>query len=296
MKTFTIPFKGVGQHVGYEMFRYPAGELQVRLLNDQVVMENLESFDAIRVEMHTTAIEDLFGLALLADALTALPHRRSLFIPYLPFARADRRFVKGDCFGLWWFGQFLNAMKWDSVQVIDPHNKAVAENMIERLICLQPYFYINKAVHHFVEQVASPSDPLYILFPDEGSLVRYSISEIAPDLTFRHLACSKRRDPLSGRLLGFNTPEVPYPLPPMANVMIIDDICDGGGTFCGIYQGLLNAGFRGRIALYVTHGIFSNNALQSLPFDRIYTTNSFKDWKSNQRLVAYDVFGTRSFK
>ena len=40
------------------------------------------------------------------------------------------------------------------------------------------------------------------------------------------------------------------------NCLIVDDICDGGGTFIPLAKKLKNAGAK-TVTLYVTHGIFS---------------------------------------
>jgi ribose-phosphate pyrophosphokinase len=55
----------------------------------------------------------------------------------------------------------------------------------------------------------------------------------------------------------------------------VDDICDGGGTFLGLAEatGLPWS----RVDLYVSHGVFSKNALKNLSekFEYVYTTNSY---------------------
>jgi ribose-phosphate pyrophosphokinase len=55
----------------------------------------------------------------------------------------------------------------------------------------------------------------------------------------------------------------------------VDDICDGGGTFLGLAEatGLPWS----RVDLYVSHGVFSKNALDNLRerFEYVYTTNSY---------------------
>lgn len=55
--------------------------------------------------------------------------------------------------------------------------------------------------------------------------------------------------------------------------LIVDDICDGGGTFVGLAKELRAAGAT-RVYLYVTHGIFSKR-LPLEGIDHVYTTDSF---------------------
>ena len=64
---------------------------------------------------------------------------------------------------------------------------------------------------------------------------------------------------------------------PAFPAIIIDDICDGGGTFVGIADKV----GRAPLGMYITHGIFSQgfDALRER-FEHIYTTNSLKKSES----------------
>ena len=59
-------------------------------------------------------------------------------------------------------------------------------------------------------------------------------------------------------------------------MLIVDDLCDAGGTFIGSAQVLRDAGARS-VSLYVTHGVFSKGVenLLNNGIDAIYTTTSF---------------------
>jgi ribose-phosphate pyrophosphokinase len=59
--------------------------------------------------------------------------------------------------------------------------------------------------------------------------------------------------------------------------LIVDDICDGGGTFIGLAAELKNKN-AGKLYLAVSHGIFSKGFDSLKCFDKIFTTNSFKDF------------------
>jgi len=65
------------------------------------------------------------------------------------------------------------------------------------------------------------------------------------------------------------------------DVIIIDDICDGGATFINIAKILTGyKEFKGKIYLIVTHGIFSKGFAElSQYFKGIYCTNSYSDLK-----------------
>jgi len=58
--------------------------------------------------------------------------------------------------------------------------------------------------------------------------------------------------------------------------LIVDDICDGGGTFLGLAKELKSKN-AGKLYLAISHGIFSKG-FESLAkdFQKIFTTDSFK--------------------
>jgi ribose-phosphate pyrophosphokinase len=70
-------------------------------------------------------------------------------------------------------------------------------------------------------------------------------------------------------------------------VLIVDDICDGGGTFIGIAKALPKDVKK---YLYVTHGIFSKG-LRELTghFEHIYTTNSYPHGYAGNQVTTYDA-------
>lgn len=112
------------------------------------------------------------------------------------------------------------------------------------------------------------------VYPDRGALQRYG-----GDST-KNVICSKVRDPKTGQLSGFKieNPEVieeNQDLP----LVVIDDLCDGGGTFKGIAQ-LLESHCPNRDrAIYVTHMVNPKGiATLSENYKEVYFTNSYRDW------------------
>jgi ribose-phosphate pyrophosphokinase len=245
----------------FEEFRYPAGESQVRFLPKAI--EDIENADEIVVIARISDATQVIGLALLTDAIdgifpTHLPNR-TLVLPYLPYSRADRRFVKGDCFGLKTFGRLIDDLAYNRVVTLDAHSKE-ARKCISNLIDISPL--------HIIDQIYTDYLPFgtVILLPDEGAK-RYHLEEY-----FKVFYCEKERDPKTGKILGFKVPEIDPKLP----VVIIDDICDGGATFIGIATELVKNSPIREIYLYVTHGIFSKGFRElNKYFTKIFTTDSF---------------------
>lgn len=254
----------------YQRFAYPAGELQVRFTDGEMVR-------AIRHAGEVTALarirkpDEIIELALLVDAILGIaPHKRiRLVLPYLPYARADRRFSEGDCHGIATMAKMLFSMSVDQVVSLDVHSPEAEKWIVLRQVSADSF--IEQAVNQFAQKFGSHA--INVLLPDAGAVGRYKIPTITGCNTFRIdveiFNATKKRDAVTGTLSGFEVPQMP-----VHPTLIVDDICDGGGTFIGIAEQLP---FIPDLALYTTHGIYSRG-LQPLAkwFKQLYTTNSFK--------------------
>ena len=260
---------------------YPAGELQVRISGP--VAAQMEASALLVTDAVVRNSTDLVSLLLYEDAVTQLSPatRHVLRLPYLPYARADRRFTYGDCHGLSVLLEMLTRVGiFNEIQVLDVHSrKVIAQH--SKIINVSPVHIIRKSVKLFADDVT-------ILFPDAGAAERYGENLGAA----QYLYASKKRHPATGAFEGF---EVPNPQTfESDNVLIVDDICDGGGTFTGIAEELVRRGFRGQFGLYVTHGIFSKgtgtvfSGLRSY-FTRFFTTNSFQTIYESG-FITWDAF------
>lgn len=120
---------------------------------------------------------------------------------------------------------------------------------------------INLAIDNFY-----PDCDLYV--PDAGAEKRYE------QFFGEHnvLVGQKKRDSATGKLSGF---ELKSGERKSDFVLIIDDICDAGGTFLGQYPVLENLGYQ-HIALYTTHGLYTKGLDILAKFARVYSTNSFE--------------------
>ncbi len=267
----------------YEQFRYPAGEWQVRLKPETLAMIRNET--GVRVIARIAQAEDIVKLALLRSALL-LPNdpRLSLVLPYLPYSRADRRFTEGDCAGLGAFGTLIRSLAFDEVFTLDAHHQPAAMRAIRGLIDRAPTAFIHRAIGEFAGR--QRAERISILFPDEGARLRYHIpAELSSNTARIALDVfhgSKKRDAVTGVLTGFEVPALPD-----QPALIVDDICDGGGTFVGLAKEMGDV----PKGLYVTHGIFSKGLEPLLlHFEDIYTTNSFREYAEFPRhLTVYDA-------
>mgnify|MGYP001184812779 FL=1 len=111
------------------------------------------------------------------------------------------------------------------------------------------------------------------VYPDKGAMQRYDGSASTEVL------CSKVRDTETGKLSGFKieNPEIleEFDKP----LVVIDDLCDGGGTFAGIAKELRKVAPDRKLCIYVTHMVNPKGIVTlSENYDEVYFTNSYKDW------------------
>lgn len=197
---------------------------------------------------------ELMHVAQLKDLLDAWEIATSLRMPYLPYARQDKRVSNETTFALSTFGKLINAMEWSSVTVLDAHNNWRA-NVIKNLEDIGPKFYIEKAY-------ASCGADL-ILYPDEGARKRYEAYDIGPSVH-----AEKVRNQATGEIEKV----VIHGSVAGKKILIVDDLADAGRTFIEIAK-LATANGTREIHLYVTHGLFTKGMqiLRDACISRIFT-------------------------
>jgi len=207
--------------------------------------------DEAMVVCSITSPSKLLQLLELSNALQYLKTKRTcLSIPYLMCARSDRHMLEGDSFDLEVMAILINLCDFEEVLLCDVHSE-VATKLIKNSKNIVP---------NLLEKY-DKENPLYIC-PDKGA-----INRVPKDVEV--IYCEKSRDLSTGKItLKVNTPEKAWG----RNCIIVDDICDGGGTFIAIAE-QINPN---HLTLAVTHGIFSKGLdILFEYFDEIITTNSY---------------------
>lgn len=201
-------------------------------------------------------------LGMWADAVRQRGSKSVALVPYLPGARQDR----GLPFGAKVYADVLNGFRLDQVIAFDPHSPVIV-GLVDNLTVVTSEQVVRDAV------VSAPGydggDPYTgIIAPDKGAVPRATAVAEACGLPLYR--AEKHRNPDTGKLDGFTC----EPLPDTGRFLVVDDICDGGGTFMGL------AGSTGlpkeRLGLWVSHGVFSGRAAQLADhFGEIVTTDSY---------------------
>lgn len=235
-----------------QWLRHSDGAIAVKVVNTLLPEQQVISTSLV-VATETDVSLVISGIHLVINALheMKLPRPEVLNMPYFPYARADRVFEDGNSNPLRVFCGQLIACGFNKIYSCDIHNvKAVEHWMGRRIVnAATPSCIWNTPTAQRVVQ----QQPVVVL-PDEGAFERVSKYAKSPRFS-GHVVCKKMRDIETGRILSVDVGDIPKHLLDKP-FLIIDDICDGGGTFLPIAVKLREAGVKD-IHLYVTHGIFS---------------------------------------
>jgi ribose-phosphate pyrophosphokinase len=236
----------------YTKSYFPCGEMHIQ-------MERIQG-DSTYIEFDFTTTEEVIELFLIVDAIRrALPSNPiHLNMAYVPFGRQDRVMKNGESFSLGIFTALINAMKFKTVNIIDPHSDVTTAlldncNVIKQFQIFLPYF--------------EGKNDFHLISPDGGALKK--IYELAARVESSGvIQCTKDRNVKTGEITGTTIHSTSMQ---GRDCYIVDDICDGGRTFIEIAKELkkLNSG---KIILMVTHGFFSKGleVFDGL-IDEIYT-------------------------
>lgn len=252
--------------IPYSKFHFPGGELQVRVPD----LSSLTSADTVTLHWTYESDAELVELALLEDAIR-MSKLGFIFLemPYLPYARQDRVCSKGESFALDVFAHLINSMKFDLVVCADPHNEDKFTQLFRNATYTGQAVCCDAVISERMTNGWLNVD--YILFPDEGAKKKMQqYADILHDFAIGTAIGTKVRNPDTGALTGFDINKQDFR---GANVLIVDDICDGGGTFLGL-GAVAKARNCGKLSLFTTHGIYSKGmgALESLFDGGVYCT------------------------
>lgn len=253
----SVTFTGVGVQ--------PMPITYVGMYSDGTPMVKTDQYDNIRKNADTmvlqaSSLQEFVVAMFLYDALREGGRpRMKLVMPYIPGARQDRSNPTGDVlFTLRSVARMLNERNFSSVVVADPHSPKSVE-LIDNLVEFPLERIYDKLWRGYTGVIA----------PDKGAVERATRAAAVLDKPL--FLGGKTRDVATGRLTGFTVEE----LPKGGHFVIVDDICDGGGTFIGLGEKIREQGCFAD--LYVTHGIFSKGTrgLREI-FKNIYTTDTRK--------------------
>lgn len=234
---------------GIETLFFPGGEPHVKI---PVFKETL----LLWLKLRTWA--DVGFAALVQNAMLHQGVPFKAFIPYFPGARQDRT----DGLAPFTMKIMADLLYNRKTSVFDPHSSELTDYM--------PF----KAYMPSSLPVSVNKDVVGIIAPDEGAEDRAKdfLDKFYPNADL--LRGYKVRNPQTGALSHYELEEPTKP----GTYIIIDDICDGGGTFNLLVQcfDTYSIAKECKLEMFVSHGIFSRGLGNISPrIERVTTTDSW---------------------
>lgn len=222
-----------------EFRKFPDGELYMRILDDIAGEE-------VTVIQSTMSDSDFVALLLLIDACGEAA-KINVVIPYMGYARQDKRFERGEPISA---HAMARAIKADNVFTINIHAPSILEHFEARATNLDATPMIGKYIKNL-----KLKNPL-IVAPDDGAiaLARNASKDLGIDCDF----LEKKR--LSGEKVIIQPKNIPVK---GRDVIIIDDIISTGGTMAETIALLKKQGANEVFAACV-HPVLSSNAILRL--------------------------------
>lgn len=254
--------------IPYHINKYPDG-------HKHIVLEDCEwnKDSYLNVITRISSMDDLFILRQVDNILWHENIRISeLVITYLLTARCDRRFSLGEAIDRDIVAMDLYSLHADRIVFYDLHSEPdilTRNYRMENLAVIKDNFELEN---------------YNICFPDKGACDRYA--HLCPQY---NLVGEKHRKP-DGISITVNSIK---PLDIDKPILVIDDLCDGGGTFVALANELNELCPKYKREIWVTHAIQKSGIrLLAAKYDKVYITNSYTDWASDEfsdNVTVYDV-------
>ncbi|QLF83266.1 phosphoribosyl pyrophosphate transferase [Rhodococcus phage NiceHouse] len=251
--------------------QFPGGELHMKsdadmFTGDEIALIRgyVETNDFIKLAMWSEVVRDQAGTS-------------HAYIPYLPAARAD----KGVPLGGQIYADLIKIANVDYLVATDVHSQKAVD-------FYSGFGLIDHPVDSIVAKhlIVNGHRHDAIIAPDKGAAARARI--FAEYMKLPVLQAEKVRDQDTGELSGFSCPDAEEF--GEGHFLIFDDICDGGGTFNGLADQIMQKNQKATLDLFVTHGIFSKGGWElDRRFRNIFTTDTWSDYSTADGAVVIPV-------
>jgi len=265
MSTFNLisPEKST---IRFKTMVFPDSQPHIKI--EMASVAGLNRAEPLKLLTRIANANDLLLLLFVKNTLDYLEFEKiELSISYLITARMDRVMLDGEPFSLKVIAGILNQGGFRKISIFDPHSE-VTTALIEHSYPISNHQFVKDALDDFFTK--NDKSHFCLVSPDAGALKK--IHKLAQYLNVEDVVeCMKERDVKTGTLTNFKTATTDLS---NQTCFIVDDICDGGGTFAGTAKMLKEKGAK-KVILIVSHGIFSKGT--DIDFvDEIYTTDSYK--------------------
>lgn len=256
--------------------------------------ETLFKKDGLKINVHNVVSfkyendSDLIKLMFLKKYIETHRTINTLIIYYMPYSRMDRS-ENDSPFTLKYVADFINSLKFDYIEVIEPHSDvtcAVLDNA-------NAHFVNFKLLPMVMSKIGFHPSYDYVVFPDQGASKRYSGM-----VAFNQLVGHKKRNFETGRIESLDLIgdiDTHYG----KKAIIVDDLSSYGGTFVMTAKALREKGIE-EVYLLVAHAedsIFKGELLKSDLITKVFTTDTIltqhkENWCTaiyNDKLKVYNI-------
>lgn len=229
-----------------EITRFPDGELEIE------VKAEVRSRDVYIVQPTRPPVgEHLLELTLLSDACRrAGADSVTAVVPYLGYARQDRRETGREPLGARVVAELLAAGRIDRMVCLDLHSRAVEG-------CFPQPVEHATAVSALVQRLFDVPRPAVVVSPDLGAVKR---AEAFAQLLGLGVAIVHKQ-----RLTGSDvTARAVVGDVKGLHALVVDDMISTAGTVCAAIKAVVEAGARPDVTIAATHGLFVGPALERI--------------------------------
>lgn len=245
--------------IDYVVSRFPDGEVKITL-------GEINRKEPLDVVCRVRNAEELFILTQVADILDRHCVVWTLHIYYLMSMRMDRVMTFNDPYNLKIVSSIINTFKANKISVYHPHSNKTA-------------LLIDNFITFFNDEHPNCNDfrqeDYQVCFPDEGAYERYSEHY---NFVNNPLICKKERDVNTGKILGIKVVNPEDYL--HKKIMVVDDLCDAGGTFIGVAKAIRSIDENANISISVIHMV-NRKGIENLSsaYNEVFFTNTYNDWQ-----------------
>jgi ribose-phosphate pyrophosphokinase len=225
---------------------FPDGELDIE------VQADVRGRDVLLVQPTQPPVgEHLLELTLLSDACRRAGAKSvSAVVPYLGYARQDRRETGREPLGARVVAELLAAGRIDRLVCLDLHSRAVEG-------CFPQPVEHASAISALTQRLADLPRPAVVVSPDLGAVKRAEAFArplglpVAVVHKQRHSGSDVTAVGVVGDVKGLHA-------------LVVDDMISTAGTVCAAIKAVIDAGAKPGVTVAATHGLFVGPALGRL--------------------------------
>ncbi len=261
-----------------ESFTFSGGEIQVKVPPEKY------KDGIVTIQARLRNGNDIIELLNIKDAIDRQYNSSKIILElfYTMFSRQDRVVNKGESFSLKVFTNLINSMNFDKVITYDNHSEVTNALLNNNYEVTQLDIFKKSGI----TELSNPYD--FIISPDAGA--NKKAFKIAQYLNIPVIQADKVRDTLTGEITR-TVVHSDWQILGTTDVLIVDDICDGGRTVIELTKVLRAEMEVNSVDCYFTHGIFSKgyDALYNANIEKIITSDSFEQAVEHNKLQVIEL-------